>query len=163
MALVADLYTAIAYSDLLLRTQQPAQALKVLSSLPQTDAVILRRGAAWKRSGDARWKSVRSELHERTAELVRRGDDPGLHGRELALAALWLDDDAVRATTLAKANLRLQREPLDWWVAVQSAQAARDGATLTEIAADIQRVGLSDMRLTRQFSAVGVPMPKKPK
>ena len=163
LALVADLYTAIAYSDLLLRTQQPAQALRVLSSLPQTDAVILRRAAAWKRSGDARWKSVRSELHERTAELVRRGDDPGLHGRELALAALWLDDDAVRATTLAKANLRLQREPLDWWVAVQSAQAARDGATLTEIAADIQRVGLSDMRLTRQFSAVGVPMPKKPK
>lgn len=143
----ADLYTAIAYSDLLLRTGRAAQALRALEALPATDAVLLRRAAAWRRSGDNRWVAARAELRERAAELARRGDDPTLHARELALAAWWLDDDAQSALRLARANLLLQREPVDWWVALGSARAVKDAAAVTNIEADIAAAGLRDVRL----------------
>ena len=147
LALSPDLYTAVAYSDLLLRTGKTSQALQVLTAQPETDAVLLRRAAAWRRLGDTRWTGVRALLRERAAELLRRGDDPGLHGRELALIALWLDDDATRALELARQNLLLQREPIDWWVAVQSARQAKDSAALAEFAGAIRASGLHDVRL----------------
>ncbi|CAM3568185.1 hypothetical protein [Polaromonas hydrogenivorans] len=150
-----DLYTAIAFSDLLLRTGQTAQALRILAPLPETDAVLLRRGAAWKRLGDARWTQARDMLQARVDELKRRGDDASLHGRELALIALWLDEDAARALTLAQNNLQLQREPLDWWVALQSARLARDGAALARIETAISAAGLRDARLSS--AAAGAP------
>ena len=147
-----DLYTSIAYSDLLLRTGKNADALKVLSALPETDAVLLRRAAAWRRQGDARWQPVRVLLREREAELLRRGDDITLHGREAALVALWLDDDPARALVLAKRNLLLQREPVDWWVAVQSASLAGNTAELAELKGSMARVGIQDKRLTAAFA-----------
>lgn len=147
LAFDADLYTAIAYSDLLLRTGKLAQALTVLSPLPETDAVLLRRATAWRRLGDARWSNALATLKERTAELKRRGDDPTLHGRELALIALWLEDDPARALVLARSNLTLQREPVDWWVALQSAQQARDAAAMAELTTLLRQTGLQDTRL----------------
>ncbi len=147
LAYEADLYTALAYSDLLLRTKKNTQALQVLAALPETDAMLLRRAAAWKRLGDARWTRTGTVLQERIAELKRRGDDPALHGRELALIALWLDDDAPRALALARNNLLLQREPLDWWVAVRSARLAKDTTALSEIETAIRTAGLRDVRL----------------
>lgn len=149
-----DLYTAIAYSDLLLRTGKNAQALQVLAASPETDAVLLRRAAAWRRLGDARWQAARTLLRERDAELRRRGDDITLHGREAALVALWLDDDAAAALALAQRNLLLQREPLDWWVAVQSAKQAGKSTVLAEIKASILAVGLQDQRLSSAAPAV---------
>lgn len=148
-----DLYTAIAYSDLLLRRGHPAQALQILAGLPETDAVLLRRAAAWRRSGDKHWLATRALLRERVAELTRRGDDPALHGRELALAALWLDDDAAGALVLARANLSLQREPLDWWVALTSARQANDVPALARIEASVREAGLHDVRLAVGSSA----------
>lgn len=142
-----DLYTAIAYSDLLLRTGKTTQAGQILARLPETDAVVLRRGTVWKRLGDARWVEQRQLLKTRVEELQRRGDDPSLHGRELALAALWLDADAAQALPLARSNLELQREPLDWWVALQSARLAKDAAAVAEIEAAIRAAGLHDARL----------------
>lgn len=144
-----DLYTAIAYSDLLLRTGKPEQALKILAPLPETDAVVLRRGAAWKRLGDARWTAQRQMLTERVQEQKRRGDDPMLHGRELALAALWLDDDAAAALQLANVNLQLQREPIDWWVALQSARQTQQSDAVASITAAIDAAGLQDKRLAK--------------
>ena len=148
LALEPDLYTSIAYSDLLLRTGKTSAALQALAALPETDAVVLRRAAAWRRLGDMRWTGARTILQERAAELERRGDDPALHGRELALAALWLDDDAPRALALARRNLLLQREPLDWWVALQSARQAKDGPAVAEFESAIHAAGLRDMRLS---------------
>ncbi len=147
LALEPDLYTAIAWSDLLLRGGKASQALQALAALPETDAVLLRRAAAWRRLGDARWTGARAQLREREAELQRRGDDVALHGRELALTALWLDDDAPRALELARRNLLLQREPLDWWVAMQSAQRAKNAHAQAEIASAIRASGLHDARL----------------
>ena len=156
LAAQPDLYTAIAYSDLLLRTGKNSKALQILAPLPETDAVVLRRAAAWKRLGDPRWKNERNMLQERVDELRRRGDDPALHGRELALAALWLDEDAPRALQAAKSNLLLQREPIDWYAAMQSARLAKNDAALAEIVQSIAAIGLRDARLT----SPSIPAPR---
>lgn len=152
LKLDADLYTAIAYSDLLLRSSKPQQALSALAALPDTDAVVLRRATALKRLGDSSWSKARAQLKDYSAELVRRGDDPALHGRELALAALWLDEDAPAALVLARSNLQLQREPVDWWVALKSAEMAKDATALAEIRAALVATGLEDTRLATQAS-----------
>ena len=142
-----DLYTAIAYSDLLLRLGKHRDALAALASLPETDAVLLRRGAAWKRLGDARWQDALTQLKARNQELRKRGDDPALHGRELALTMLWLEDDAAGALLIAKTNLQLQKEPIDWWVAVQSARKVGDSSAELELTRAMVLLGLRDTRL----------------
>ena len=142
-----DLYTAIAYSDLSLRTGRPKEALSALAASPETDAVLLRRATAWRKLDDARWRGTLAVLQERTAELKRRGDDPTLHGRELALIALWLEDNPKAALALARQNLALQREPVDWWVALQSATQAKDEVAMLELKAALRQSGLQDARL----------------
>lgn len=142
-----DLYTSIALSDLLLRTGNNTKALAVLAPLPQTDAVVLRRGVAWRRLGDTRWQEALATFKERVADLKRRGDDPGLHGRELAMSALWLEGDAAGALALARKNLVLQREPVDWWLALQSAQAAANSSAVIELSNEWTKAGLKDARL----------------
>ena len=61
--------------------------------------------------------------------------------------ALWLDGDAASALKLAKSNLNLQREPVDWWAAVQAARLAKDSAALAQLEAAINAAGLHDARL----------------
>ncbi len=150
-----DLYTSIALSDLLLRTGANDKALAVLATLPQTDAVVLRRGIAWRRLGDNRWRGALVIFQERVAELKRRGDDPGLHGRELAMSALWLEDDAPGALALARKNLTLQREPVDWWLALQCALAAGDKNAVAELSNQWTQTGLKDARLETVRPASG--------
>ncbi len=150
-----DLYTSIALSDLLLRTGVPDKALAVLAPLAQTDAVVLRRGIALRRLGDTRWREALVTFQERVAELKRRGDDPELHGRELAMSALWLEDDAPRALALARKNLVLQREPVDWWLALQCALAADDKNAVAELSNQWTRTGLKDARLATAGTARG--------
>jgi tetratricopeptide (TPR) repeat protein len=142
-----DLYTSLAYGDLLLRTNQPRAALQVLAQLPETDAVLIRRARALRLLGDAGWKTVTAELHERDAALRRRGDDVSLHAREAALIALWLDDKPEVARSLAQQNLQLQKEPIDWWLALQSARAARDDTALAALRRALAANGLKDQRL----------------
>ena len=141
-----DLYTSIALSDLLLRTGKPAQALAVLQPLPPTDAVLLRQATALRRLDNPDWKTLRATLREWNTALARRGDNLALHGREQALVALWLDSDAPAALAIARRNLDLQREPIDWWIALQSARAAKDPVAVDALHAQMQKIGLKDAR-----------------
>lgn len=142
-----DLYTAIAFSDLLLRTGMPSAALNALKNYPDTDAVVLRRAISLRATGDERWQQLYGSLQQRVLDLKRRGDDITLHGRELAMSALWLEDDPKRALVLARQNLLLQREPVDWLVAVMAAQKANDPQALADLVAQVGNTGLKDQRL----------------
>jgi tetratricopeptide (TPR) repeat protein len=147
LAAEPDLYTQIAFGDLLLRTGQPDAAQRLLAPLPRTDAVLLRQAIALRRLQDPRWQALRDELRERATALDRRGEDLALHDRERALLALWLDDAPARALTLARRNLDLQREPLDWWIALQAAREAGDTAATAAVRKSLQATGLQDARL----------------
>ena len=142
-----DLYTAIAFSDLLLRTGMPSAALNALKNYPDTDAVVLRRAISLRATGDERWQQLYGSLQQRVLDLKRRGDDITLHGRELAMSALSLEDDPKRALVLARQNLLLQREPVDWLVAVMAAQKANDPQALADLVAQVGSTGLKDQRL----------------
>lgn len=142
-----DLYTAVALSDLLLRTGQVVSALRLLEPLPGTDAVLLRQASAMRRLGDPRWTVVREELRGRAADLRRRGDNADLHAREAALIALWLEDDPRQALMLAQRNLGLQREPVDWWLVLHCARQAGDEQAWRALDRQRKVAGLRDRRL----------------
>lgn len=152
LALAPDGYTALAAADLLLRTGQAAAALMQLADQPASDAVLLRRAYALKLLKDPQWQTVSTELQARFAALDQRGDDPGAHARERALAYLWLDADAAKALQSAKLNLTLQKEPLDWWLALQSAQRAGHTAELARLRSEVAATGLRDARLSHLLS-----------
>lgn len=149
LALAPDGYTALAAADLLLRTEQAAQALKLLADQPASDAVLLRRAYGMKLLKDPQWHTLASDLQARFAALDQRGDDPATHARERALAYLWLEADAAKALQSAKLNLSLQKEPLDWWLALHSAQRAGLTSELARLRAEVAATGLRDARLSR--------------
>jgi hypothetical protein len=153
LALAPDGYTALAAADLLLRTEQPGAALKLLADQPASDAVLLRRAYAIKLLKDPQWQVLANELQARFAALDQRGDDPATHARERALAYLWLEADAAKAWQSAKLNLTLQKEPLDWWLALQSAQRAGQSAELARLRSEVAATGLRDARLSRLLTA----------
>jgi tetratricopeptide (TPR) repeat protein len=153
LKLAPDGYTALAYADLLLRLSQPAEALRILADQPPSDAVLIRQGQALKLKGDPGWKAVRSELTERFAALDARGEDSTLHARERALAALWLDDTPDTAWRYAQANLGLQKEPLDWWLALSAAQAGGRSQDISRLQQALRGTGLKDARLARWQTA----------
>ncbi len=153
LKLDSDGYTALAYADLLLRLSQPAEALKVLTNHAPSDSVLIRQGQALKLQSDPSWKAVRTELAERFAALDARGEDSTLHARERALAALWLDDRPDMAWRYAQANLDLQKEPLDWWLALTAAQAAGLSQDISRLQLALQGTGLKDARLARWQTA----------
>ncbi len=147
LALAPDGYTALAYADMLLRTGKSRDAIKLLAGQPASDAVLLRRAQAMKQSGDAAWKNVATELRERFAALDTRGEDRAPHARERAMGALWLDDDAQAASQFAQLNLGLQKEPLDWWLALHAAQLSGRTSELEQTRQALATSGLKDARL----------------
>jgi tetratricopeptide (TPR) repeat protein len=147
LALEDDGYTTLALADLQLRLSRPAAALQTLTRQANSDAILLRRARAYQLLNDTRWRALAAELRERFAALDQRGDDPRLHARERALALLWLDADPRGAWPVARSNLELQKEPLDWWLALESAKALPQKDDLTAVQAALNRVGLKDARL----------------
>lgn len=158
-----DLYTAIAFSDLLRRTGKSAEALKALADYPDTDAVVLRRAISLRAAGDERWRPLHTALQQRVADLKRRGDNLALHGRELAMSALWLEDDPGYALVLARQNLLLQREPVDWLVAVIAAQSSHDQPVLAELVEQVGKSGLKDQRLEAAARRIPLHMQSRAK
>lgn len=149
LALAPDGYTALAAADLLLRTGRAPAALALLADQPGSDAVLLRRAQALKLTKDRAWQSLATELRQRFAALEARGDDPAAHARERALGWLWLDADPVRAAEAARLNLSLQKEPLDWWLALHTADLAGQTGEVTRLRQALSATGLRDARLVR--------------
>lgn len=149
LALAPDGYTALAAADLLLRTGRAPAALALLADQPASDAVLLRRAQALKLTKDRNWQDLAMALRERFAALEARGDDPATHARERALGWLWLDVDTVRAAEAARLNLRLQKEPLDWWLALHSADLAGQTGEVARLREALAATGLRDARLAR--------------
>lgn len=154
LALQGDLYTALAQADLLLRQRRAAETLTALSAFPDTDAVLLRRAMAQRLLNQPHWKALLGELLDRRQALERRGDDLTPHAREYGLTALWLQDDAALAQRWAQRNLNLQKESIDWWLALESARQTGDLEGFAKLRAQIDAVGLTDVRLPRGWTHV---------
>jgi Tfp pilus assembly protein PilF len=148
LGLVDDTYTRIAQADFLLRTRAPQAALSALQAAPSTDAVLLRRAAALKALQKPEWQALQAELAGRFQDLAARGEKLQLHARELTQMALWLQGDTQVALAQALSNLELQKEPLDWHLAMEAASRARDSTVLNGLQAQLKSMGLRDTRLS---------------
>jgi tetratricopeptide (TPR) repeat protein len=146
LSLDNDGYTALIFADTLLADQQAGPALAILETQPNSDAVLIRRAYAYKILKDSRFAAVDTELTRRFAAAHQRGNNIG-HTREQALHALYVLGDAKTALTLAQINLKLQREPIDWWIAVQSAQQSGAFQEKIQLLQAAAKTGLKDVRL----------------
>lgn len=147
LAAQPDSYTTLAYADFLIFNGREAQALEVLAGQPRTDAVLLRRAIAGSRAKDAAAVRDSREMRERIALSNQRPAAQTLHAREQAMFALWVEGQPVRALSLARTNVRRQREPLDLLVLAQAARASGQAAALRAVDRLRQDIGLRDQRL----------------
>lgn len=145
LALDNDGYTALAFADALLDGNQAGQALAILQNQPDSDAVLIRRAQAYKLLRGAQFAALSTELEQRMRAIAQRGDAG--HAREQALHALHVQGDAKAALAFAQTNLQLQREPIDWLIAIQSAQQAANLAEKAKLLKAAAQSGLKDARL----------------
>lgn len=149
LATAPDGYTSLAYADLLLRRGRPADALNVLAPQPSSDAVVLRRARALQLMNDPAWRALADDLKARYAAVAERGDKLQTHARELSLQALWLNKDPKGAWRAAQTNWALQKEPLDWLLALQTSDLAGDAPSHADLLKALRKAGLQDARLAR--------------
>ncbi len=147
LKLDSDGYTALAYADALLRQKQAALAIAALQNQPNSDSVLIRRAHAYKMLGDPQHQGIAQELDIRFAAAAQRDPNNPGHAREQALLALYVHDNAQAALVFAQTNLKLQREPLDWLIAIQSATHLGHAVEKTKLLQAAAKSGLRDERL----------------
>ena len=126
-----DDYTRGAWADLLLDTNRPLEAVKLLLGRESNDALLLRLCLA-QRLGKLE-PSACAVLAERVAATRQRGDT--VHRREESRYALHVEEDAAKALALAEENFKVQREPADVRVLLEAAlEADRPAAAAPALA-----------------------------
>lgn len=142
-----DSYAAIAQADFLLAQGEPARALAALRGQVRSDPVLLRLAIAGRRAKARNAAADAAELRERIRLANERPEARVAHGREHAMFALWVEDRPDEAVPLARANLAIQREPLDFLIAAEAARVAHDAAARDEVRRIRTELPLHDRRL----------------
>lgn len=157
LALGRDSYLTLDYVDFLIAHRRDAEAQQLLVAEPQPygDGVLLRLAIVRKDAKADDAATLASELHDRFEAAKERGDAISIHGRELARALYAVQGDARGAVTVARDNLRIQKEPADFLVMAEAARAADDRVALRDVAAEARAIGLVDRRLDRVTGADG--------
>jgi hypothetical protein len=141
-------YLLLAYSDFLLGHGRAAEVPALLDKEARSDAVLLRLAIAARQADSAAIARQDSEeLQARFDAAALRPGNAEIHAREGALFALDVQGDARKALALARANVRLQREPIDLLLLARAAAAANDEEARRELRALMQKTGLRDARI----------------
>ena len=140
-----DIPTLVAFADHLLDSNRPAEVLTLLAGRSEADIVYLRLAVAGKRLDDARAPHWTALLVDRFAAANAGGVQ--LHLREEARFELEVRGDAATALKLALANWKIQKEPSDARLVLQTALAANDPAAAADVLAFIEKTGLADTRI----------------
>ena len=140
-----DIPTLVAFADHLLDSNRPGEVLTLLAGRSEADIVYLRLAIAGKRLDDARAPHWTALLADRFAAANAGGVQ--LHLREEARFELEVRGDAATALKLALANWKIQKEPSDARLVLQTALAANDPAAAADVLAFIEKTGLADTRI----------------
>ena len=140
-----DVYARSAYADLELQRNRPQAALDLIGERTNADALLLRAAIAARRAKAPNATELHAAFSERVDEMYKRGDFT--HRRELARGALALDDDADAALKLALDNWKVQREPADALLVLQTALASGHKEAAAEVIAFVQGNHLEDRRM----------------
>ncbi len=151
-----DGYLLAAWSDFLLDHGRTAEVVQLLASWEASDPLLLRLAEAETLLKQAAGPAHVQALDDRFAAAKLRGDTT--HQAEEARFHLRLRGDAQRAVQVAAENYRVQREPRDARILLESALAARQAA-LAKPALDWLRSsgfeGVELRRLGQQFGNDG--------
>ncbi|MGH8209843.1 MAG: tetratricopeptide repeat protein [Steroidobacteraceae bacterium] len=149
-----DNFLLVAYADLLLDRNRPAEVLTLLRDSSQSDTGFLRLALA-----KAALHSLDLPLYTwimgaRFEALIQRGSD--YFGREQVRFALYLKHDPQDALNLAQRNWELQRAPWDARVFLEAALAAHQPQAAAPVLRFLRETKLEDPiieALTRQLEA----------
>jgi hypothetical protein len=137
-----DNFLLVAYADLLLDRNRPAEVLALLSGYSQADTAYLRLAlahAALKTPDAPRFAWT---MAARFDALAQRGSD--YFGREQVRFALHLQRDPRAALALAQKNWEVQRAPWDARVLLEAARAAGDPKAAAPVIAFVRETRLED-------------------
>jgi predicted Zn-dependent protease len=119
-----DQYLLGAYADFLLDQRRYQDVMSLLRSETRADGLLLRLALAEQALKLPIFQNHTAELAARFAAARERGTT--VHVREEARFTLALLHDARRALPLAQANWKVQREPTDARILLESALAAKN-------------------------------------
>lgn len=152
-----DAYTRAALADLLLDLGRPREAAALVREHQADDAMLLRRVLAEKALASPEAPALAAELAARYAASRLRGDT--VHAREEARFALHVEKDAARALELAEANWKVQREPWDTRLLLETALAAGKPAAAQPALSFLEASGCEDPGLVELAQKVRRALP----
>ena len=121
---IKDQYLLGAYADFLLDQRRYQDVMSLLQSETRADGLLLRLALAEQTLKLPIFQNHTAELAARFAAGRDRGTT--VHVREEARFTLALQHDARRALPLAQANWKVQREPADARILLESALATKN-------------------------------------
>lgn len=142
-----DVYLLAAWGDFLLDVGRPQDVLMDLATWEAADSLLLRLAEAAARLDRPEAARLAQALDERFAAARARGDET--HMAEEARFRLRLRKDAKEALRLARENYRIQREPRDARILLESAIAAGDAAAAQPVLDWLRSSGFEDAKLRR--------------
>jgi tetratricopeptide (TPR) repeat protein len=140
----ADPYLLGAFADFLLDQGRADEVMPLLRPHTQIDGLLLRHAEAEALAGRPSAKDV-AELRARFDTARARGER--VHLREEARFHLRLLGVPVTALALARDNWRVQREPADARLLLESSRAAKDAAAEREVLVWLAETRLEDVSL----------------
>lgn len=142
-----DNFLLAAYSDFLLDQGRAAEVIALLTQESKSDGLLLRAALAEQAVGGAKLREYIDTLGKRFSASRLRNDSR--HLREEARYTLHLLHQPRAALQLAQANWRVQREPEDARILLESAWSAHDTRAAQPVLAWLQRTGIEDERLAQ--------------
>jgi tetratricopeptide (TPR) repeat protein len=140
-----DFYMRAAYADLLLRQQQPSEALALVTGHATMEPMLLRSAIAHKALRDDQERATQELLSMAFEVELQRGD--AVHRREQARYLLDVQNQPLAALVAAQENWKVQREPDDLLILLRAAQAAQRPAAAAPVLAFLRDFRLEDVRL----------------
>ncbi len=151
-----SVFVRAAYADFLVSQNKFAEARAIIGDRPHTETLMLLRVLASAGPSDQPANAAAAELKARMENDLAKDDYS--HAREYARFALNRMNDPHFAFDMARANWRVQKEPLDARILLAAAEAAGDHETTHEIEAWIEATGIEDKGLQAALAAEAEPV-----
>jgi len=152
-----DAYLLGAYADFLLDQGRAREARDLLANETRADPLLLRLALAEQALAAPELADHVATLTARFAASRLRGDT--VHRREEARFTLHLLNDAPAALQLAIDDWRVQREPADARIMLETALAARQPQAASAVLDWLQAGGLEDARIASLAQRLREAMP----
>lgn len=140
-----DVYLLTAYADFLLDENKPTEVITLLVDKSRIDALLMRLALAKQRLAVSGLKDDIASLQARFSANRLRGEN--LHQGDEARLALYLLNQPEEALRLAQENWRVQREPRDARILLESALAAKQAEAAQPVIELLTATGLEDGHL----------------